>query len=394
VQTLTHPGSMEGHCPHCAAPLDIVDRAQCPSCGSTVNSGDYDWVLAEITQESEWNVPAPRSIPGVDDLRTADHSFSVQHIEDRTSVMFWRLRSAEFFGKLDYARPVVSPELAEALQPAVESKQRQFWKQPAVGVVECLRVEQNEEAKTDEILVLVRWSGIQCEIDPRGGNHVTRPQSIYSDVFVLSRKQGVQSSSERTFSSASCAQCGAPIAATEQASCPYCGANLVDGKHDWVLLEIRPFTADLQLAVAGSSEGMAMPLQQVQSELSLAVLARIALSDGELDPRERQMLLDLGRDRDLSPEQVEAAIAAAQATDIELPVPRSRSQASQWLSQIVQAALADGKITTSEQQLLMKFAQRMQLAPEDVKLAINRQKREAFQRAKSVIRDSRRSTSS
>jgi predicted lipid-binding transport protein (Tim44 family) len=54
AQTLARAGSIEGHCPHCGAPIEIVDRAQCSSCRSVVNSGEHDWVLAEITQPEEW----------------------------------------------------------------------------------------------------------------------------------------------------------------------------------------------------------------------------------------------------------------------------------------------------------------------------------------------------
>jgi hypothetical protein len=55
----THPSAsiLQGRCPSCGGPVDIVDRAKCPQCESIVNSGKYDWVLAEITQDEEWVVP-------------------------------------------------------------------------------------------------------------------------------------------------------------------------------------------------------------------------------------------------------------------------------------------------------------------------------------------------
>lgn len=35
-------------CPNCGAPVDLNQSAQCPYCGSVLESGNYDWVLSSI----------------------------------------------------------------------------------------------------------------------------------------------------------------------------------------------------------------------------------------------------------------------------------------------------------------------------------------------------------
>ncbi|MCR4294937.1 MAG: hypothetical protein NUW21_05340, partial [Elusimicrobia bacterium] len=49
ARALERPGSLEGSCPSCGGELDIADAAKCSTCGSYVNSGDFDWVLSEVT---------------------------------------------------------------------------------------------------------------------------------------------------------------------------------------------------------------------------------------------------------------------------------------------------------------------------------------------------------
>ena len=61
VQTkIGKDGLIEGNCPNCGAAIEMNQNANCAHCGAMLRSGQYDWVLAEITQDSEW-VPSERT---------------------------------------------------------------------------------------------------------------------------------------------------------------------------------------------------------------------------------------------------------------------------------------------------------------------------------------------
>jgi hypothetical protein len=45
TKTSVRPGSFEGFCPNCGAPLEKLDRIDCASCKAVITSGEYDWVL-------------------------------------------------------------------------------------------------------------------------------------------------------------------------------------------------------------------------------------------------------------------------------------------------------------------------------------------------------------
>ncbi|HNV71229.1 MAG TPA: transporter, partial [Candidatus Ozemobacteraceae bacterium] len=53
-------GLIEGVCPNCGAPLEVSATVKCPYCQALLRSGEYDWVLAEITQACEWAVQETR----------------------------------------------------------------------------------------------------------------------------------------------------------------------------------------------------------------------------------------------------------------------------------------------------------------------------------------------
>jgi tellurite resistance protein len=404
AKTLVRAGCIEGHCPHCGAPIEIVDRVQCTSCRSIVNSGEYDWVLSEITQAREWRVPDDEArVPGLAELKAADPAFCTQHIEDRVSVMYWRLRAAEFCGDVAQVAPVSSVEFRTlfASRLAAESPRR-FSQDPAVGKVELVEAVRDEANGFDRLQVVVRWSGIVCEGDPRGSFREVYAKAIRTQAFSLIRRLEVKSRSAAAFSSASCSQCGAPIAVSNESACPFCGTTLNDGRYDWVLDSVGAWSSQSATRQAvdsrrepvlpSPSRRLGPTARQTHAELSLAVLAKIAASDGQLDDSERQALVALGVQRGLSSKNVEAVVNTASKGDVDLVVPTDPRQAAEYLRQMVEMSLADGNISSQEKKLLLLFARRMNLSDADVQLEIARQRKERFQAAKGLLRQTKRGT--
>src|SRR5207302_1337303 len=109
-------------------------------------------------------------------------------------------------------------------------------------------------------------------------------------------RPGVVSQAGAAFSSASCSQCGAPIAVTSEAACTFCGAKLTDGRYDWVLDAIGRWSPQILSRDSGGfttppvgtrpDHGDLRSERSPQIELSLAVLARMVAADGQVDPRE------------------------------------------------------------------------------------------------------------
>ncbi|GAB4150656.1 MAG: hypothetical protein Tsb009_25620 [Planctomycetaceae bacterium] len=399
AKTLSRPGAVEGNCPNCGAPLQIVDRARCESCQSTVNSGEHDWVLAEITQAREWHVPEmDAQIPGLIAFQQRDSEFSTQHIEDRVSVMFYRQIAADFFQDIGYARPVLSDAFAKKLKQKLESRgeKRRFYKDAAVGKVELMEIEpadsQNGERKWDRLRVMIRWSGTFLEQSPGKRPQEIRPKTIHTQVYVLVRQQGVQSLADQTFSSAGCSQCGAPIAVSEEPNCQYCGNPLTTGRHDWILEAIEPYTPKMaygdffgerpsreSFTSSGYANGV---VRNPDWELSLAVLCGMMHTDGHLDPKERAELMRIGKHRGLSEPQIEAVINTAAHGKVDIPTPKDVIEGRRYLEQLIRASLADGKVTGTEMRFLNRFAKRMEMMPADVKMMIARERRREYQAAK------------
>jgi hypothetical protein len=135
------PGLLEGNCPNCGAPIELNESANCKNCNALLRSGQYDWVLSEITQASEWEPGGHTAVAGLKTLRQRDPEVNVQSLEDRTSVIFWRKSAADRIGKLDPMFKVTSPAYGEAYASRLKPQPglpRTYFGQCAVGSVDVL----------------------------------------------------------------------------------------------------------------------------------------------------------------------------------------------------------------------------------------------------------------
>lgn len=395
VRTNPNASLLDGSCPNCGGPVEIVDRAACPQCDSIVNSGKYDWVLAEITQDEEWVVPPARhQMSGWEQLSAKDPGLNFQHIEDRGSVIFWRSLMAVYFDDIRYAAPVLAKD-HHTIPKLWNLGMTRFWKTPAVGAVEVIHCEPAGSGEPfDRIHVLVRWSATRAEGERRNPRLLDQ-QRIYSHTLILKRRSTAKSSSDQAFSSFSCQGCGAPIDVGKADVCEFCQASLTDGSTDWVLEGVQPFNAmaaysretsrDDTLNAAGGVERFENDRFLNEPEL-LAALAKMVASDGELDDKEKEYITDLAKRRGVPMDRLKQIFSAAIADDQPIQLPEAGDQARVFMDHLIRAALIDGRITGHEEQLLQRVSQQLKWAPADLKYAIARNRNKLYQQAKIILK--------
>ena len=384
VQTNPDSSLLEGKCPNCGGKVEIVDRAQCQQCDSVVNSGKYDWVLAEITQDEEWVVPpSVHRVKGWDVLVNRDPGLNFQHIEDRASVMFWRCLMAVYFGEVGYAAPILESQ-AKSVPTKWNLTSGRFWMGPAVGVVEVVKCEPGcDEDPFDRIHVLVRWSanvGVGAKRNPRS----LPLQRIYSHALILKRSVNAQTNTEQTFSSSGCQNCGASIDIGKTAVCGFCNTPLNDGKRDWVLEDVKHYDSVAATLKEGKSR---LDSERLFNDPALlAAMAKLVMSDGELHPRERKLITKMANRRGVKGERLDHILATASAINDPIQVPKSPDLVRKFMDQLIRAGLIDGRITRQEQQILLLVGKQFNWSITDLKHAIARNRSDLFKQSKAIIR--------
>ena len=214
----------EGRCPNCGADLPLSDSVRCEHCQAIVNSGEHDFVLAEITQPEEWRLEsAGQAIPGLVELQQRDSTVSRQELEDHASVVFWKWIEARSTGNLQKLARFCVDSLDQPETLARLNLDFVSLKQVAVGSSDVKRIFADPDRNRDCVEVSIRWSASFGSGEPVNQVHL----------FRLSRSQ--QATSKRGLSSLDCPVCRGPLAESDVIACAYCGETLSGGKHEWAL---------------------------------------------------------------------------------------------------------------------------------------------------------------
>jgi tellurite resistance protein len=389
VTDLSKTGLIEGTCPNCGAPIEMNESANCAQCKAVLRSGEYDWVLSEITQDIEWDRGTSRNIPGLDRLQQQDPGFDALALEDRASVVFWRRAAADRIGKVDPLRKMASEDFCQAYAAALNESAggaRRAIRDCAVGSVSMVGfLGPDSDSPFERALVEIRWSG-------QGGNGTI----IGRTLFVLGREAGSQTDSQKSISSAHCPNCGAPESSAASNACEYCSTTLNDGKHGWILLEVAGMSTprarqllsglDEEPLIATAAGGTLGQLRTSSDAGLLAWAVKEAVADGQVDPRERYVLEGIAGQRGVAKDRLEAMIDAARRGELDVPEPGNRTEAEAWMSAMATIALADGKLTRGEFDLLQMLGNKFNIGEYDIKMLLKRIRAEQFAEATAVLR--------
>lgn len=203
-------------CPKCGAPEpEKSEINKCGNCGYLYGSGEYDWVLSEITQKEEWPLRYP-----ITETDRASEGFCSQVVEDRASYLFWK----HLYGN---TRPSVSMnrDLTDNMLKHMKIKGKPVF-QPVVGGISLKKLEKTAEG---EYRATVRVDNSYADL--AGAEPKYRGKE-----FILVTNISAETSS---LADHSCTTCGAPLPETDTEKCSYCGSTLPGKVHDWLLDEIK-----------------------------------------------------------------------------------------------------------------------------------------------------------
>jgi tellurite resistance protein len=317
-----------------------------------VNSGNYDWVLAEITQASEYE-HSEVAFDGLARTRQSDPEFTSEVLEDRASLVFWKWIEAQVVGDASRLSKVATVGFAEKLKSdltALDASGRQkVFLECAVGAVNTMAV--SNDGERERASVEIRWSA-KSGLAAKGQKPPAFPSVPQRWVFVLERKAGAQTSHDQGLSTNRCPQCHAPLSDNGQTSCEYCSTPLASGEREWVLSLVTTWEA----AKAGAPHtqlrtNAARTYDREERERLLYLMASVAVADGSLDAAERKLLRMCAERWDVAWANVELALNAGPGLFDRL-IAKGSEEAESFIRELVQMALVDGQIDRKERKLL------------------------------------------
>lgn len=367
-----------GNCPKCAAPLSDAGGSRCGHCGAVLNSGAYDWVLAEITQAEEW-VSGQRGnlqsyyarLPAIDGTDSKAW-LSPQELEDRASVVFIRYHSALHKGSLAALTMFAAPELLRAL--GGENREPPLFRL-AVGAVDLLGF--TEAQGMVKAFIRVKYSGSEHP----------RQEGDFRERYMVFSKSAAAGTGKGNLSCMTCPTCGGPIGTSDQAKCAYCDNILSSPDANWVLSEfggrelVAPLTAARAAAMPARAPGGSPPPTRNAANGQMRILSAIvaaALEDRVITAQEETTIREFARHFGLGPILVDMVLKKARekATERARENPETlfenvdKPTALAWLNNLIYVAALDGRITPGEEALLLSFTRRHGIEEKQLRFAL------------------------
>lgn len=356
TQTKVEGDVSQGKCPNCGAPFEGGAANTCEFCGAIVNSGNYDWVLSEITQGSQFQ-PHPMTPDGFVKARQRDASLTTEALEDRASLLFWKWVESQSLGDPGRLAKVAAPSFLAEVKGSVDSLAAQgkqkFFVECAVGAVNTQQLTQVDGK--DVAAVEIKWSA-KIGIGPKGSKPPALPSQPQRYVMLLERAIGAVSSADHGMSTNRCPQCAAPLTDNGQPSCEFCGALLSSGEKDWVMQDFGSWewwrSKGGQPATSRAAPAAAKVPDREERERLVYLMAAMAMADGVVDEKERKLLKMASERWGIPWANLELALNAPASSLFNKLMVKGSSEAESFLKELVQVALADGKIDSKEKKML------------------------------------------
>jgi predicted lipid-binding transport protein (Tim44 family)/uncharacterized Zn finger protein (UPF0148 family) len=263
-------GLLEGNCPSCGTPLEIGSATICPSCRSKIKSGEFDWVLTEISQVAPSRMAYANKVAA--DLIERDPGFTASGMEDHASMVFWKMvGSLASGGPAPSLGAYVSVDLVDTLAESSRRLAREEWfrLEPVVAAVELESLDQR--TGFDLVEVRIRWqlgpktslskptqvdpvsqgmASLFKAFDPKLASKFDPAQMLASgrdgleedrkSVLLFERRVGQETSDDRNLTTSHCPSCGGPETPETGVACTWCGCSLEEQAGAWRLVKVKP----------------------------------------------------------------------------------------------------------------------------------------------------------
>jgi hypothetical protein len=259
VQSRTPDKARIFGCPSCGAPLDAVLHGICRYCQQKVDTGAFDWIVADVsvlrreqrgplltaaTEEVGTNLPTVADSQAwgkLAQIQAKDPNFRWETLQARVGLIFNEFQIGWSNRDLAKMRPFMSDNLFQTQAYWIETYKlqhlRNITERARITGMELVRVD--SDRFYDSVTVRFWATGLDYTVRDSDNAVVCGSRSrerAYSEYWTLIRGA---SRAAPSHTDKSCPNCGAPLQINMAGYCEYCQAKVSSGEFDWVLSRIE-----------------------------------------------------------------------------------------------------------------------------------------------------------
>ena len=361
-------GAKEGNlfdtvnCPKCGGdlPKDATDVSICQYCNTITNSGEYDWILSEITQADDYVSSNPKLGKSgglsnkIREMFKGVSDFSIQNIEDKVSNGYLQIETAKVMKDKTIMRRFVTDEAFEKLGNTFTNDGFVYNR---IYLNDVTLIGAKQENQKNILTVAVKASYQRVIPDGKKVQILDPTVTTKTDIVFITRDIA-SGENKGSLYAHSCPSCGGPIADTIDTKCSFCGAEINSTKNEWIISDVMDsgsYTGYLG-DNAGSFEVSVAPakldsLFNVRDFAFNNVLIMMA-ADGVFAEEEKVFAEKIATRWGYSISRIQPMFKLAESGKLVLRMPDNPKQQKKIYIMMEKVAKIDGNVSPEEQALL------------------------------------------
>ncbi|MCX7696446.1 MAG: TIM44-like domain-containing protein [Bacteroidales bacterium] len=346
------------HCPQCGAILEELESevCQCPYCNTILNTGEFDWILSEITQIDDYPIAKKLSTKlntfktELSSLYSRDPYFSIQWMEDKASNAFMQILIAHALDDSIRIRRFSSDDFFESYIP----QEKTIYSRLYLNFVTLTNMWQQNNMDYLSFHIKVSYRRLRILNDSIDWIDY----ALTSESYILILKRDVNAALPKgSIYVHQCPCCGGTLEDTTLLTCSYCGELINSAKHEWIVHimmkseEYQQYIQDKYLLK--TKKDTLNELYNIRDYVFNNICVILA-SDGQIDEAEMNYINELAKKLGYSTKKINGFLKAAQKGRLKLMYP-SQKQKEKVLKQMKKAAEANQNITEEEKTVLISF---------------------------------------
>lgn len=360
------------NCPSCGAALPKIpgEVAKCEFCGTLTNSGEYDWVLSEVTQADDYVSSNPLVVKAsnlqdkVMEIEQQNDDFSIQLIEDKASNAFLQIETARVLNDPAILRRFTTDTAFEKIKATFDSKEQFVYNRIFLSDVTLIGALQKDNMNS--MIVSIKYS--YQRVIPQEKKAVKLDAVVVTDtkVIILSRNANPEVSKGSLYAHR-CPSCGGPVGDTIDLKCQYCGHELNSPANEWIVSDMMTLTEYYNYyAMNGASFAAGIKPDVIDKALDVRDYAFnnaliVMASDGVFAQEERDFAEQIAKKFGYSVDKIEPMFQMAQNGQLSIKMPEDQKKREKVFRLMDKAAAIDGTVDPNERQLLDNMKQQYRL---------------------------------
>ncbi len=350
------------NCPNCgdSLPADMGEISKCPSCSTYINTGEFDWVLCEITQPEEFidfvNSKSSREYLNkqLEEYQKALPNANTQFLEDKASNAYLQIRVAHALNDMTRIRRFTEDKFYESLQGGKHDQY--LFNRIFLRDVSMVNILENDSHYFAAFSIQCKEQKVNISTGTARMLDAALCSSNSVLVLTISKQNTVGAHSVLAHN---CSQCGGPVGDTTVLACQYCNNILNDDKKDWVVCGLMSkeeyysykdqFITQM---IPKKKENAMMEIDLHARDFAINNMMVVMMCDGTLGDDEKDFAVKIAKKLGYNSKKISALWEHSQANKLGIIMPDDKKTQQKVFKYMQKAAKIDGVVSESEQAIL------------------------------------------